>query len=219
MAALTPDELAILGHSFLFRGIEGLDVLLAGRGTRRHFAPGEAIFGRDSHPQAIGILLSGSAVVMGLDGVLLNRLAAGSLFGVASIFSGGADYVQDVIAEREAEILFLSEAELDALFQRCYPVCRNYIAFLAGRIRFLNDKIDRFTAPDTESRLLGYLRARATGDPPILEARSITELARVLHIGRASLYRALDTLEAQGALVRQGRRILLTADRPEPPDG
>ena len=206
---LTVEQLDVLGASFLFRGISDVIRLLERRGEVRTFLQGETIFSRTAHRRSVGILLSGSALVQGLDGVLLNRLSASSIFGVAGIFSSRETYVKDILAERETVVLFLSEDELDAIFQESYPVCRNYIAFLSDRINFLNDKIDSFTAPDIESRLIFYLQTRAEGAPPTVEIASISELARVLHIGRASLYRVLDLLESSGKLKRSGRRITL----------
>ncbi len=45
-------------------------------------------------------------------------------------------------------------------------------------------------------------------------AGGYSQLARALNLGRASLYRALETLEAEGRIRREGKRILLLS----PPD-
>ena len=43
-------------------------------------------------------------------------------------------------------------------------------------------------------------------------AGGYSRLANALNIGRASLYRALDSLEAEGRIRREGRRIFLIED-------
>ena len=87
----------------------------------------------------------------------------------------------------------------------------SYIAFLSQRIRFLNRKIDSFTAPSAREALLRHLlEIHRDGAAEITGGYS--QLARTLNIGRASLYRALDALEAEGCIRRDGKCITILED-------
>ena len=55
--------------------------------------------------------------------------------------------------------------------------------------------------------MLAYLRQEQKNGA--LEVRSFQALAGMLGISRSSLYRAMDTLSAQGQIERQGNRIIL----------
>ena len=78
----------------------------------------------------------------------------------------------------------------------------NYIKFLSGRIEFLNLKIDAFTATDAAQKLSLYLY-NSTSE----ETKNLTELAKRLNMGRASLYRAVEALEKEGIIEKNGKKI------------
>ena len=85
-------------------------------------------------------------------------------------------------------------------------VGRNYVAYLSERIRFLSAKIDALTAGPALRKAAQYLLSRQDGETAELDC-SITDLACRLGVSRASLYRALDGLEAAGSIARKGRRV------------
>ena len=67
-----------------------------------------------------------------------------------------------------------------------------------------NDKIGSFTAPTAQARLALWLLAH--GPQPQVE--SYTQLSRELNLGRASLYRALESLEGEGIIQRQVQGVI-----------
>ena len=81
------------------------------------------------------------------------------------------------------------------------------LSFLAGRVCFLNRKIQCFTAGSAERRLALWLLSEE--EEVITLPSSLTTLSDMLDIGRASLYRALDKLEGDGLIRRNGREITL----------
>lgn len=83
-----------------------------------------------------------------------------------------------------------------------------YISYLSKRIYFLNEKIEAYTAPNAESKLLHYLKSVCDANG-VVSGISITELSRQINVSRASLYRALDTLSASGKLRHDGKKIIL----------
>ena len=97
-------------------------------------------------------------------------------------------------------------ALVEELMGRFPEVCRSYVAYLSERIRFLSGKIDALTAGSAERKVAQYLLSRLDGEWAELDC-SATGLAQRLGVSRASLYRALDALEARGAVRRAGKRF------------
>ena len=101
---------------------------------------------------------------------------------------------------------------LEELFAADHATALGYIRFLSGRICFLNQKLDAFTSSSAEGRIVVWLLENREGNQVVIP-KGYADLSRILGIGRASLYRCLDGLEAQGALLRREREIEIL--RPE----
>ena len=207
--ALTPDQNLLLSRCFLFQDIpaEELPGLFADLAAERCPAGG-VIYSRTRFRKAVGVLLEGQvSVIKGRD-LLLNTLGPGQCFGVAALFCPAESYVTTVLAKTPAVLVFLSDAWLTGLFRRYPDAAVRYIAFLSQRIRFLNQKIDSFTAPTVQDALYRHLLSIQVGGRAEI-AGGYSGLARALNMGRASLYRSLDALEEEGLIRREGKTILL----------
>ena len=174
----------------------------------RTFASGELLLPEDTAPRA-GLILSGKASVTTPDegrSVLLRYLGAGDLFGIANLFSNDP-FVSQIRATKPTGCFLLSENGVKRLLRESEAFREHYVSFLGNRIRFLNRKIGYLTAGNAERRLALYLSSLGAGKVrlPI----SISDLSELLDIGRASLYRALDRLEADGYLSRSGKEWTL----------
>ncbi len=197
----------MLKDIFLFRDAEEAlaELLLPEPVT---YEKGAAIYDTDQHPHALGVLLSGKAEAVAQQRWALNRFAPGSVFGAATLFGGGEDYVSTIKALSRCTVQFIPEETLRALFAAYPQTAANYIAFLSNRVRFLNDKIAAFTADGAENKLYHYLTTHA-GTDGVCQAIPMTRLADTLGIGRTSLYRAMDTLERKGLIRREKGQITL----------
>ena len=140
--------------------------------------------------------------------LLLKTIGPGQCFGAAALFCPAEDYVTTVQAETAALLVFLPHQWLVRLFETYPQASVAYIAFLSQRIRFLNRKIDSFTAPSAQEALCRHLLA-IQQDGVARISGGYSQLARSLNMGRASLYRALDALEAEGRIRRDGKAIRL----------
>lgn len=207
---------SVLARSPLFTGIPAaeIDAVLDGAGRREVFPEGEVIPAVTAAGRRLGIVLSGAVTVFGTGGVPLNRITAAGLFGAASLFGDGAGAPTRLTAKKRTAILFFTEQEVEALTND--PVIRrNLLSFLCDRIRFLNRKVATFSASDSSEKVKLYLAEHAAEGKVIVDG-SLAQLARGLDLGRASLYRALDRLEEQGEIRRDGKTIeILTGRRPE----
>lgn len=208
---MNEEKIQILKSCALFRGLDHdrITRCLEKCGARElPFSHGDEIRTQTDGMQCFGILLSGSLTVYAAGEALtpLNRLKAGSVFGVSALFgSPGAN--TRICAESAGEVLLIGEDPAEALWED-KTIRKNLISFLTNRICFLNRKIASFTAKGAEGKLARHLSQCA--DPGgICTVESYSLLAKELHLGRASLYRAMEKLEADGFIRREKKAIYL----------
>ena len=91
----------------------------------------------------------------------------------------------------------------------------NLMEFLLGQVVFLNRRITALSGHTAGSRLELYLAENAAvrdGQRLVQLPCSLSEFAQLQGVGRASLYRTLDAMEAEGRIRRKGRVIYLTEE-------
>ena len=205
------ETISIFQGNPLFQGFAAEEIasLLASAPDPTRFARGEQLLSPGSTKRALGFLLEGSALVTrGGAGVAMSRLTPGAAFGMATLFASGEPFPNEIRAETACTALFLPQQWVAEMIGREARFAFNYIALLSERILFLNRRIDTFTAGDVPQRLRGMLdqfRRRQGGGAALTLPCSYTQLASLLGVGRASLYRALEQLEGEGLFTREGR--------------
>ena len=181
-------------------------VALADRRTpRRSAARGEVLLRSGHWRRCLGVVVQG-AVRVNKGELLMSVLRRGDLFGAAALFNDRPDYATTLTARSPCALVLLPQDLVEELMGRWPQVGRNYVAYLSERIRFLSAKIDALTAGPALRKAAQYLLSRQDGETAELDC-SITDLACRLGVSRASLYRALDGLEAAGSIARKGRRV------------
>lgn len=214
------EEIDLVSKAFLFTGIKQADVeraIVDSRCERVRFERDSVIYSRYDFLRSLGVVLSGAIRVSKDtdDGhrIIISTLETGSLFGAAALFNEYEQYVTVLEAIEECTVLFFTQELIEQLMRRDFRIAKNYICYLSGRIHFLNDKISGLTAGSAERKLARYLMDNATpgknGKLEVRLSRGLTELAKSLNIGRASLYRALDSLTASGTIEKEGKTIRL----------
>ena len=174
---------------------------------------GEAIFSPSVKQKKAVVFLSGVAEVYSADegrSLLLRTFTRGNVVGVSNLFSTD-DFSSRVIAAKKCRVLELSPRKFGRIIESDKQAMYNYVAFLSGKIRYLNRKIVTLTAGSAERRLAYFL------DTSIPESKSDTaeitvqmnSLCEMLNIGRASLYRAADKLCEEGFIKREGKKIIV----------
>jgi len=207
----------LLKKTEIFRCADAETLLhrIASEGETAAFSRGDIIFSDKSYRPVIGLLLTGKANVK-KGRAVINTLLPGSLFGAVTLFSGNSFYATEITAAAKCEILFLSRSLVCTLMAENSAVAESYIAYLSQRIYFLTGKIEEFTAGSAESRLAGYFLSNAQKSKEgcsFVQVDNLSHLARVLNIGRASLYRAFDFFENEGAVSREGKKVILTDEK------
>ena len=174
------------------------------------FKKGDVIYDGITFLTAIGFIVSGSvsAVDGGNGEVVMKNFSGGQCFGAAAVFGSGNSYVSLVRALSDTKIIFISEELLRQIFE-LYPITAiNYIKFLSEKVRFLNNKLSVIACQTAEDSLYRYLSTSATDDNGYaVIPRSMTLLAKLTGLSRASLYRSLATLEQRGLITRENNHI------------
>ncbi|MGI5935626.1 MAG: Crp/Fnr family transcriptional regulator [Oscillospiraceae bacterium] len=209
MKGLRQKDAELVYTCFLFENIpqERVDSFLEGEGVQlRRYRKGEVIFDREHHSPSLGLVLSGSVLVSSPSGsrnLVMRELGPGDIFGAAGLFTEERDYVTTLTAKGPCRVLFISQDLLRRAMAEDFTLAENYIRFLSGRVRFLNRKISGLAAGTAEETLAIYL----SGSGGEVEIPSYSRLAEELGLGRASLYRALESLEKSGHIKRNGHVI------------
>ena len=207
-AEITREELLLLERCPFFRGADEAllrRVLVLPGVTAEAFSAGETVYQPHQFRRCLGFLLAGQVQVTNA-ALSVSVLEAGELFGAAALYNDLPDYATTLTARTPCRVLLLPQALVEELMGRFPEVCRSYVAYLSERIRFLSGKIDALTAGSAERKVAQYLLSRLDGEWAELDC-SATGLAQRLGVSRASLYRALDALEARGAVRRVGKRF------------
>lgn len=202
----------------LFAGMTPVEIhhLLAGEGCRLvHYPAGSEI----PPERGMLLLLSGS--------VLIEKQAAdGRCMRMREAWPPQAINVSALMAQQPRQVSRLSAPDgcravelsrqvvLDAVKEGGrFGV--NLVEFLLGKVVFLNRRITALSGHTAGSRLELYLEENAVvkdGRRQVQLPCSLSEFAGLLCVGRASLYRTLDAMEAEGRIRRQGRTIYLAEE-------
>ena len=200
-------EFSFLLKTFIFDGICPEDIDRLPRNLLCEtpvFLKGEHADLDLSENKMIAFILSGECVVM-KDSLVLNTLKKGDSFGILSVFSD-EPYPTSVIAKKETKILFLRHDDLIMLIEHLPRVAMNVIRFLSGRVTFLNKKVATLGGATVEDKCIAYLREECKGKGDTIPF-PISGVARKIRVGRASLYRALASLEEKGTLVYRDNTV------------
>lgn len=209
---LKEKDLSFLTTHFLFAGLDKeliRKVSEAGKIYAKTYRTGEVIHSPSSEEPLAGMVISGKATVTTPDPVrktLMRFLHAGDLFGVANLFTS-SPYISLIRAEGSCRCVCFKEEAIKTFIDESPVFRERYIAFLSGRIRFLNRKIGYLTAGCAERRLSLYLVSLGEGTVELKD--SISSLSELLNLGRASLYRAFDRLCEDGYLQKDGKKLTI----------
>ena len=206
-----------LSSLFLFKNVEKtrIDELTDSLTLEiKTFSAGEMIYSPDEFKSKMGFVLDGSCVVerQRTDGVSipLNQLSAGDAFGVISVFSDSGEFPTFIKAKKEATILFFDKSDVFYLVKNEPEIALNIIGFLGDRIAFLNNKISTFSADNTEQKVAKFLIYEVKKQGALSFDFNCKKTSEALNIGRASLYRAIDSLTQDGIVKLENKIINIT---------
>ena len=205
-----------LKDSFLFHGLSEsviMESLEKVNPSIQCFERGDVILSPESHKRKIGFVLSGTCDVKRIhsDGteLPLNTISKYGSFGIISVFREADDFPTCIIAKTKTEIAFFEKEDLLTLMRHSPDISINVAEFLADRVAFLNEKVNTFTGSTCEKKLarelLNMSRSIGSMEFPLNRKRT----AEVISCGRASLYRALESLKLSGLIDYGNKKIYI----------
>ena len=195
----------------LFDGLTENEVneILSDIAKKASFKKGDELYKNGN----VALITDGKATIrrISLTGqpLVIRSLDAGEIFGAASIFGEWKKGASSIIAETNGEIIYINEDEFKELLLKNKKITFNYISFLTERIRFLNRRIDAFSAGSTEQRLYEFLLSNQDENGIFTLTTSMSKLSSMLNVGRTSLYRDIASLESKGLIERKNKKIYL----------
>ena len=171
------------------------------------YAKNDIVFSRETYSPVLCLIIKGEARVSKGETVI-SHLKDGEIFGAAFLYNQSYEFENTVTALTPLKVVIIEKNGVDELIKCDSSISFNYISYLSERIGFLNSKIEGYTKPNAEEKLMLYLKKNADINNGKCEISvSMTELSHVLQISRASLYRVIETLENQGKICRDGKKI------------
>ena len=173
------------------------------------FAPSEIIIPPDSKRVPIFAVASGTVEILSPAEnrkVLLKTMGAGSFFGVANLYALNTEFPSTVRAKKQTTLLIIKPKAFMDMLSSEPTLMSNYLEFLSKKIIYLNKKIASYTAKNTENRV-AYFLCENEVEGTVSTGMSFSDIAVMLDIGRASLYRAFDKFEDEKLIERNGKTI------------
>ncbi|MBQ0125171.1 MAG: Crp/Fnr family transcriptional regulator [Clostridiales bacterium] len=159
----------------------------------------------EKYADMLGIVLGGKLKIRSAgDGVLMNTLGAGDIFGAATVFIGKNE-MSNITAVQKSSVLFVPGKTIGEIFDSDGAVALSYAKFLSGKIEFLSKKIIAFTSPRSDVALAGYILDNFETDVPA--KMNCSAVADKLGIGRTTLYRAINELAGSGLIEFEDGKI------------
>ena len=205
----------ILSKSFLFRGMEceKLEkILYENTPALVSYKRGELIYSSSDSRQFVGFVASGRCEVRidKSDGskTLLNTLSESDSFGVLSVYSK-EDFPTQIFAAVNCTVILFSGDQIRHFVNNYSQISANMIDFLVERINFLNRKIATISAGSVEEKLSSLLLSerKKYGDSSFKFNR--VKAAERIGSGRASVYRAISSLENEGLISTDEKTITI----------
>lgn len=173
------------------------------------YSKNDTVFSKETYSPVICVIIKGEARVSKGETVI-SHLKDGEIFGAAFLYNQSYEFENTVTALTPLKVVIIEKSGVDQLIKCDSSISFNYISYLSERIGFLNSKIEGYTKPSAEEKLMLYLKKNADINNGKCEISvSMTELSHVLQISRASLYRVIEALENQGKICRDGKKIYM----------
>lgn len=222
------EYLSILKKSNLFSGVqpEEISAMLKCLSARlKHFKKEEFIIRSGDYIHSVGMILSGTALIIQEDfwgrRTIISEVLPGSLFAETYACIPSIPIEMSVISDSECDVLFL---DFNKILNVCTSACtfhtrliQNFLSSIARRNLTLTKKMQHMSKKTIREKLLSYLSAES------LKSNSSTfdipfnrqQLADYLSIDRSALSNELSKLQDEGILTYKKNQFTLKEDLQE----
>ncbi len=139
--------------------------------------------------------------------VYLKTLDSPTLLGLATLFDSEGRYISTLVAKTDCVLLVFSEDFVKSIILQNSEFSLALVKLLCQKVRYLNKRIHFYTCSDAEEKLHEFLLSSADSEGKVV--MSMSKLSDILSIARASLYRAICSLEEKGLIYKEGKKIII----------
>jgi CRP-like cAMP-binding protein len=201
--------------TFLFKGVKNdalNSLLIRIRIEERNYQKGEVIYSPEEFKKQLGFVFLGECSVgrqTSTAVIPLNMAKIYDSFGILTCFSQQDEFPTVITAKTNATVLFIRAEDLQLLLKQSPFVSLNVINFLTQKIGFLNEKIAAFSGGSIEEKLASYILSLKKQHNALEFEFNKKKSAESLNCGRASLYRAIDSLRSAGLITLDDKKIII----------
>ena len=206
----------------LFRGIEARDLnaMLQCLGAwEKSFRKGETILAEGQITEAIGVVLSGRAIIEHSDlwgtNSVLSNVAPGAVFAETYACIPGETTLIQVTAAEDSTILFLNVGKI---LTTCSNACvfhakliRNLLTVCASKSLLLSERIMHTTSKSIRGRLLSYFSdcAKKAGSYSFDIPFNRQQMADYLGVDRSTMGNELSKMQKEGMILYERNHFTL----------
>lgn len=186
----------------------------------REFARGQLIVDRDTRPELVGVVRSGTARLFHTDRdgreVTVDRLGPGELFGVTSLLATDAGGLL-IVADTEVEVCLVDGRRFLDLLAHWPEAVLDLATRLGVRVREADVALAHMTATGARARLAAVVHRLASAGAEVQAGGGVrlrgvprhSDLAQEIGATRETVTRMLARLEQDGYIRRFGRQIVV----------
>ena len=205
---------AFLSQTFVFNDVteSELSILLKEISPEiKQFPHGTVIYSPSAFESKVGFIYGGECTVERIksNGVNLplNKLTKFDSFGILAVFSCEDSYPTQIVAKKDSTVIFISQKDVLYLVKKHPQVSLNLLNFMSNRISFLNKKISTFSSDTVEKKFASFLFNEYKKQNCQELTLNISKIATSINAGRASLYRAIDSLVENKIIEFKNKKI------------
>lgn len=176
------------------------------------FKRGEPVADTLDGEPVIGVIAKGRVGVFGISPgeseISLSSLGPGEAFGISNLFTENELETRLCCRER-TDIVFVPKQAFLQMLSASPALAARYMTLLNGKIRFLIRRIALLTAHSGRAKLADYLLTNADQGNTVRLGCSKEQLAKLLGMSRAALFRELAALSGAGLIRAERSRITL----------
>ncbi|MGI5891805.1 MAG: Crp/Fnr family transcriptional regulator [Bacillota bacterium] len=158
------------------------------------------------HCYAIGFILKGILSIhqssSSGENITIELLKEGESFGAGVLLSSEPFYRYNILANSDADILYIPFAQIKRMLRENAVFNTNYITFLSDKLLVFKNKIEILAKKNVRTRIITYLSSeiKKSSSLTIKIPHSKTQIAQLIGVARPSLSRELQCMQQEKLL-------------------
>ncbi|MBR4049409.1 MAG: Crp/Fnr family transcriptional regulator [Clostridia bacterium] len=175
----------------------------------KDFSKGQQVFPCHGVKKAVGIILTGGCHLLEGGKITANQ-EDGFIFGVSSLYAPDTDSFT-LSASQDSKVVFIKKTAVDWLLQDDFSAARSFLEFLSDEIN--SDKNKEKQNSNAEGELAQYLLTRPkNAKNEVSLPQDMLKVAKSLNLSKDGLYKAIEKLNASGAIGFSGTAIIIKSE-------